>query len=74
MPNFLKKLIFPLIVVAVVLHLSIMGLQAFLSWQGNNKENNSQEKDYRTKKKEDLEIEKLERDLEGFRGNYTLYE
>ncbi|CAG8522006.1 13963_t:CDS:2 [Ambispora leptoticha] len=46
-----------------------MGIQAFVTWQGNNKDNKQQNSE-----KDDLEIEKLKRDLGGYQGNYTLYE
>lgn len=65
----LKKFVFSLIAIAVVLHLSIMGIQAFLTWQNNNKENKQQNSE-----KDNLEIEKLKRDLGGYQGTYTLYE
>jgi ATPase family associated with various cellular activities (AAA) len=64
-----KKIVLGLIGIAVVLHLSIMGIQAFLTWQNNNKGVK-----VKNSEKEDLEIEKLKRDLGGYQGTYTLYE
>lgn len=75
MKGLLKKFFIVLVVIAVTLHLVILGITAFLNWQSNELKTKKEQKDYQEQERENTraerdkaELEKLKKDLEGFSG------